>query len=131
MIPTVQYQNYYCTQKSISKDKMFIYGTFCTYSNSHEVRFFFFLIKKENLYTKRVEVWALCEREGCSEHDTVKIDGRRVCLQEKKRLRRRCHCISCRHFIFSALGGHVINRSQVMSPPYRLHSHFVYSIHSI
>lgn len=29
------------------------------------------------------------------------------------------HCIPCRHFIFSALGGHVINRSQVMSPPYR------------
>lgn len=45
----------------------------------------FFLIKKENLCTKRVGVWALCEREGRSKRDTVKIDGGRVCLQEKKK----------------------------------------------
>jgi len=52
---------------------------------------------------------------------TVKIDVGRICLQEKKRQTQVSLYIS-RHFIFSALSGHVINRSQVMSPPYRLHS---------
>lgn len=32
-----------------------------------------------------------------------------------KKPRHRYHCIPCRHFIFSALGGHVINRSQYES----------------
>lgn len=46
-------------------------------------------------------------------------------------LRRRCHCIPRRHFIFSVLGGHVINRSQYESTIPLTVRHFVYNIHPI
>lgn len=103
-------------------DTLYLSHTCCTVLPANVAKYSrlsFFLIKKKHPCTKKVGVRALCEREGHGECDTVKIDGVRICLQEKKRDTSIYHCIPCRHFIFSALGGHVINRSQVMSPPYR------------